>query len=67
MQAQSYHTLFYKHSKDGKLAILIVYVDDIIVTGDDHVKLGALKKYLAAEFELKDLGTLKIFSWYGGS
>ena len=61
MQAQSDHTLFYKHSKDGKIAILIVYMDDVIVTGNDHVELEALKKYLAAEFELKDLGTLRYF------
>ncbi|KAA0035978.1 Cysteine-rich RLK (receptor-like protein kinase) 8 [Cucumis melo var. makuwa] len=30
------HTLFTKVSKTGKIAILIVYVDDIVLTGDDQ-------------------------------
>lgn len=34
-QGQADHTLFFKHSRNGKIAILIVYVDDIIMTGDD--------------------------------
>ena len=49
------------HSKEGKVAILIVYVDDIILTGDDYEKLEKLKKFLAMEFEIKDLGNLKYF------
>ena len=33
-QAQTDHTVFYKH-KDGKIIVLLVYVNDIILTGDD--------------------------------
>nr|XP_008349240.1 uncharacterized protein LOC103412466 [Malus domestica] len=33
-QGNSDHTLFIKH-KDGKVTLLIIYVDDMIVTGDD--------------------------------
>ena len=29
--SQANHTLFYKHSKEEKVAILIVYVDDMIL------------------------------------
>lgn len=36
-QAQTDHTLFYKHSVNVKIAILIVYIDDIILKGD-HVE-----------------------------
>ena len=43
------------------MAVLIVYVDDIILTGDDVVELDRLKKALAREFEIKDLGPLKYF------
>ncbi|KAA0025813.1 Beta-galactosidase [Cucumis melo var. makuwa] len=35
-QGHSDHTLFTKVSKTGKIAILIVYVDDIVLTGDDQ-------------------------------
>lgn len=61
LQGQTDHTLFFKFSPDGKIAILIVYVDDIILTGDDVVEMNRLKKNLAAEFEIKDLGTLRYF------
>ncbi|XP_071909660.1 uncharacterized protein [Coffea arabica] len=61
LQSQADHTLFYRHSKEGKVAILIVYVDDIILTGDDCGGLENLKKFLAKEFEIKDLGNLKYF------
>lgn len=38
-----------------------MYVDDIILTGDDVEELNQLKKVLATEFEMKDLGKLKYF------
>ena len=53
--------MFYKHSNEGKVAILIVYVDDIVLTGDDCNELEKLKGKLAEEFEIKDLGALKYF------
>ena len=40
---------------------MIVYVDDIILTGDDNVDLGRLKKKLVDDFKIKDLGALKYF------
>lgn len=61
VQCQSDHTLFVKHSLGGKLAIIIVYVDDIILTGDHEEEISLLKKFLTKEFEIKDLGNLKYF------
>ncbi|RVW18267.1 Retrovirus-related Pol polyprotein from transposon RE1 [Vitis vinifera] len=61
VQCQSDHTLFVKHFPEGKLAIIIVYVDDIILTGDHEEKIDLLKKLLTKEFEIKDLGNLKYF------
>ena len=46
---------------NGKITILIVYVDDIVVTGDNHEEMARLKKYLATQFEIKDLGKLRYF------
>ena len=53
--------MFYKHSNEGKIVILIVYVDDIVLTRDDCNELEKLKGKLAEEFEIKDLGALKYF------
>ena len=53
--------MFFRHSKDEKIAVLIVYVDDIILTGDDLIEMERLKKSLAFSFEIKDLGTLRYF------
>ncbi|KAG8491054.1 hypothetical protein CXB51_014208 [Gossypium anomalum] len=61
IQRQADHTMFYKHSEKGKCCILIVYVDDIILTGDDSSEIVRLKEFLGTEFELKDLGNLKYF------
>ncbi|CAL2245805.1 unnamed protein product [Prunus armeniaca] len=47
--------------KENKITALIVYVDDMIVTGDDPDERKALQEYLSKEFEMKDLGTLKYF------
>ena len=44
VQCQSDHTLFVKHFPEGKLAILIVYVDDIILTGNHEGKIDLPKK-----------------------
>jgi len=59
-QSNANHTLFFKHAT-GKVAILIVYVDDIVMIVDYITEIVDLKKYLAQEFEVKDLGQLKYF------
>ena len=59
-QAQSDNTLFYRHN-DGTVTILIAYVDDIIVTGNDPMEMERLKEKLVVEFETKDLGPLHYF------
>ena len=51
-QSNSDHTLFLK-KQHGKITTLIVYVDDIIVTGNDLEKRKALQNYLSREFEMK--------------
>ena len=60
-QSQGDHTLFIKHSVLGGVTILLVYVDDIIVTGDDKKEQQVLSQCLATEFEIKTLGRLKYF------
>ena len=55
------HTFFIKHYSQRKIAALIVYIDDIIVTGDDLEAIVLLKKSLSKEFEINDLDALKYF------
>lgn len=55
------HTLFSKRASSGKITILSVYADDIVITGDNEEEMKCLKKILATEFEVKDLGKLKYF------
>ncbi|WKA00225.1 hypothetical protein VitviT2T_018605 [Vitis vinifera] len=59
-QSNSDHTLFLK-KQHGKITTLIVYVDDMVVTGNDLEERKALQNYLSREFEMKDLGHLKYF------
>ncbi|KZV29502.1 Cysteine-rich RLK (receptor-like protein kinase) 8 [Dorcoceras hygrometricum] len=60
-QGQSDHTMFVKWSETGRVAVLIVYVDDIILSGNDEEEICRLKKCLASEFEVKELGPLRYF------
>ena len=53
--------MFMKFSIEGKIAVLIVYINDIILTGDDVIEMNNLKSCLVTKFELKDLGSLKYF------
>jgi len=59
-QAQAYHALFIK-CQNLKITALILYVDDIVVIGNDEVEIAKWKKNLAKEFEIKELGSLKYF------
>ncbi|CAN1180130.1 Copia protein, partial [Linum perenne] len=45
-QSQTDHTMFFKHFDHGKMVVLIVYVDDIIVTGNDAGRIQELKNKL---------------------
>ncbi|XP_071708042.1 uncharacterized mitochondrial protein AtMg00810-like [Rutidosis leptorrhynchoides] len=40
---------------------LLVYVDDIVITGNDIVQIDQFKKFLKSKFMIKDLGELKYF------
>ncbi|GJW51621.1 putative RNA-directed DNA polymerase [Tanacetum coccineum] len=59
-QSNSDHTLFLSHRGD-RVTCLIIYVDDMIITGNDESEIKKLKEGLCAEFEMKDLGNLRYF------
>ena len=41
--------------------MLVVYIDDIVITRDNTKMNDNLKKYLQKHFQIKDLGSLKYF------
>ena len=59
-QSDADHTLFIKQKLE-KVTTFIVYVDDMIVIGNNPSEITALQRKLATEFELKDLGNLRYF------
>jgi hypothetical protein len=52
--------LFIRCSNKGMI-LLLLYVDDIIITGDDHFGISDFKQFLHQHFEMKDLGHLSYF------
>ena len=47
--------------REEKLAIVLVYVDDLIITGDDEPEIRQTKENLSVRFQMKELGELKHF------
>ena len=53
-------TLYIKAEK-SKVLIVVLYVDDLIFTGNDNFLIGEFKEAMKNEFEMIDLGLLKYF------
>ncbi|XP_021748443.1 uncharacterized protein LOC110714251 [Chenopodium quinoa] len=47
--------------RNGKQTIVLVYVDDLLITGDDDDYVSIFKKQLDEEFTIKDLGEMRYF------
>ena len=53
--------VFFLHSSSGLCIYFVVYVIDIVVTGDDSDGIHQLKSHLQSQFQMKDLYPLKYF------
>jgi hypothetical protein len=43
------------------IVVIVIYVDDLIITGNSDADIFELKKCLKQKFEMKDLGGLRYF------
>jgi hypothetical protein len=59
-RSTSDHSVFVRHSSNPTI-VLIVYVDDIVISGSDSINTTDLKTYLSKHFNTKDLGALRYF------
>nr|GEW00547.1 ribonuclease H-like domain-containing protein [Tanacetum cinerariifolium] len=59
-QSKSDYSLYTKSDKDVILALL-VYVNDIIITGNNVFEIDKFKVFLKSKFMIKDLEKLKYF------
>ena len=59
-KSKSDHFVFYRNSSLG-IILLVVYVDDIVITGSDSKGISSLKSFLQSQFHTKDLGMLRYF------
>lgn len=57
---QTNHSVFHLQT-DACFFILIVYVDDIVITSDDVGKSAQLKQFLQKKIQTKDLCKLRYF------
>ena len=60
VQSKADYCLF-TYTKGSSFTVLLVYVDDILLTGNDLGCITDLKHLLNTKFGLKDLGSLKYF------
>jgi hypothetical protein len=47
--------LYIKKYEDGNVALISLYVDDLIIIGNAHTLIDEIKSQLSQEFEMKDL------------
>ena len=51
----------YFKKKDKTVVFLLVYMDDLVITGNCETEVENLKSFLKNKFKIKDPGELKFF------
>ena len=59
-KSKSDHSVFYMNSSSG-IILLVVYVEDIVITKNDFKGISSLKSFLQSQFHTNDLGMLRYF------
>ncbi|KAI3753423.1 hypothetical protein L2E82_25475 [Cichorium intybus] len=60
VQSKNDFSLYTKQDKDI-FVVLLVYVDDIVLTGNNEQEIESVKVFLKSQFLIKDLGVLRYF------
>jgi hypothetical protein len=60
-RSQNEPTLYVKDCGNGKRIIVSLYVDDLLITGNDIDEINKFKKSMLQVFEMTDLGLMKYF------
>ena len=60
-KSKSDNSVFYRNSSSGIIILLVVYVDDIVITGSNSKGISSFKYFLQSQFHTKDLGMLRYF------
>jgi Reverse transcriptase (RNA-dependent DNA polymerase) len=55
------NNMVFSRQHDDHITMMAVYVDDMIIIGDDKGEITQLKAKLGKEFEVKDLGQVRYF------
>ena len=60
IQSTAYYSIYVRTCSKGMI-ILLLYVNDILLYGDDENEIAKVKKQLSLEFKMKDLGVVNQF------
>jgi len=56
-----YDSSLFIHSTYAGIVLLLLYVDDIVITGSDNASIQRLKERLQTSFHMKDIGNMHYF------
>lgn len=59
-QSKADYSLFTQVRGDS-VTVVLLYVDDMVITGNNEIAINDLKNFLSSCFKIKDLGPLKYF------
>lgn len=56
-KSQADYNLYF-HEENGKLTLLLLYVDDVYLTGNNTAHIASIRAEIQKEFDMSDLGIL---------
>lgn len=60
VQSRTDYSLFIKTSHDS-ITLILIYVDDLLIAGNDPTEIQSTKAFLNSQFHMKDMGGIRYF------